>query len=120
MGASPGGRLGQSAVEYVLLLVAAIMAAVGLRTYLQLTVQGRLNDARWSIIGDSVPVDTQSGSGMPYTWTYAFDSTEVTTGKLTARTNSVVGRQRILGVQVDGNFTECTREGWGAANVTCP
>jgi hypothetical protein len=103
---------GQSALEYVLLLVAAIVAAVGLRTYVRLVIQGRLNDARVSLMGESVPLDV-TGGGQPYTWDYRLDTSEVTSGKVVERTDSFIGDQKVLAARADVQFTEKASERWG-------
>ncbi len=68
---------GYSALEYVLLLVAVVVASTGIRAYLRLTIQGRLNEARWMLSDQSQP-GADPAKGIIAEWSYDVESSETT------------------------------------------
>lgn len=110
-----GGRSGYSALEYVLLVVAVVVASVGIRRYLQFAIQGRLNEARWTISEQSQP-GADPARGILAQWTYELQSTErtnaVPTDAKTITLPFTTFQQQQLQLTVD---TKVTRE----AVTTC-
>lgn len=92
---------GQSSVEYLLLIIAAVSAFMGLRLYLQRAVAGRLNEARWQVLGGTTPhyADQQD----PMTHFYDITSNQQVIGITSPTTfTDFLGR---TGTRYDTRFT---------------
>ena len=97
-------------MEYVVLMVAVITTVVAMRTYLRYSLQGRLNDARWTLLEQSAPFDPNSSPTS--TWQYDLNSTETSEGvpRDQSTTTGLLGlsTRRHLTFFVDTDFDETT------------
>ena len=62
---------GQSLLEYVILMVILIVAIAGLRSYLLYAFQGRLNESRMTMLGQTPAFDAKRGADA--TWEYFYE-----------------------------------------------
>ena len=71
---------GQSVLEYVILMIAVILAVTGLRSYARYAIQGRLEDARMTILDQASPYDAKQGADA--FWMHRADLTERNAARL--------------------------------------